>query len=500
MNESNLRHTLLLRAFETRAPDDLWPERDRLGVTQIALEQIGETSEQQSLSEPERAEQFVAARARAACPELFKRDPNSASAFKTLTWRPWITPAICLLAAVLGVASDALSNARQINLLAPPLIGVLIWNLGLYALLAIQSIAMPSRLAREQSGPIARLVTRLGQGNARTGSQLGPASHFATHWMAAVRPLLSLRATRTMHLAALALAAGAVLSMYVRGLAFEFTAGWESTFLDAAQVKDLLHTVLAPASFLTGIALPDTETIKALAFSAGPGENAASWIHLWATTIALFVLLPRLALGSLSALRAHRLADNLPYDFSEPYFDSLARTFRGDPATLVVIPYGSKMSEQAVNSLQNTFRRFYGVRSQVTLRPTVPFGDEDDFAVNEADQNASTVAILFSLSATPELENQGQFVLNTAGQLPTTTRLMVMIDEAAFIKRFPDNLDRLQQRQAAWRKTISVTGHPLAFIRFEPAQTEFNLDALRAAHPGPGKTSQPTRSPDLESR
>ena len=89
-----------------------------------------------------------------------------------------------------------------------------------------------------------------------------------------------------LHLAAVAVAAGALAAMYLRGLGLEYRAGWDSTFLDAQAVHRWLNLLLGPASALSGIALPEPAQLEALRFSTGPGENAARWIHLYALTTA----------------------------------------------------------------------------------------------------------------------------------------------------------------------------------------------------------------------
>ncbi len=487
MNEADLRATILLKVAESQAPDDFWPDRDRNRITRLALEQARQ--------QPGNEQAFIANRAQLAKPDLLARDPQAARAFRHLSWHPWIAPLVVGAAALLGGLTDMLTNSRQINLLAPPLIGLLIWNLAVFAGLLIGTL-FSKRPSPEQSGlgPIGSAVAWLSR--ARLPKLPGRLTAFAEQWSNASRPLLVARVTNVMHWAAFALAAGAVAAMYARGLAFEFNAGWESTFLDPAQVSRLLHLVLGPASALTGIALPDPAGFASLAFSAGPGENAARWIHLWATTIGLFVLLPRAVLGLFSALRARHLGRHLPYDFSQPYFEGLSRLLRGDPARLLVVPYGSRLSPEAELSLQTTFKRLLGASSELGNRAMVPFGEEDQFQVAASDRQAPLVGLLFSLSATPERENQGQFVLQASAQWPQQTRLLILIDEAAFIKRFPNNPERLEQRRASWQKVMNAIGQEPIFLRLKPDQIEFNLDAMRRAHPsGPEGTDGVREAP-----
>lgn len=486
MRASDLRHALLLRAFELRAPDDLWPVRDRTRVTDLAVEALSrQPSGQATSNRAIPTLTFIARRARLATSDLLERDATAARAFRSLQWRGWITPMIVLLAFVLGAVSDALGASRQVNLLAPPLIGLIVWNLLMLFALGIGSLfgrkpAMPAFL-----GPFGSVLERFTYGAdiAKVAGQYSAqAQRFAKEWLHAARPLFSNQIAKAMHLGAAALAAGALIAMYLRGLAFEYRAGWESTFLSADQVGAVLQALLTPASLISGIGLPGPEGFAELAFSAGPGENAAPWIHLWAITLGIFVIVPRLILAAIASFRVKRLTAELPFDFEEPYFEGLGRLLSGEAASLVVLPYGTNLTESAQACLTTSLQRLYGTATDVSLKSGTAYGDEDDFNATQQEREASRLVILFSLSATPERENHGQFILIAREQFERTTQLMVLIDESAFRARFTGNQDRLEQRQAAWRKMLRSLGHQAVFVQLEAEQIEANLDAMRDAH------------------
>ena len=111
-----------------------------------------------------------------------------------------------------------------------------------------------------------------------------------------------------LHLAALAVALGALAGMYVSGIALEYRATWESTWLDARAVQRYLDALLGPAARVLGTPVPDVAPLRG---PAGEGP-AAPWIHLWATTLVLAVVIPRAALALLEAAIAGRLARRLP--------------------------------------------------------------------------------------------------------------------------------------------------------------------------------------------
>mgnify|MGYP003670714541 FL=1 len=496
MNESNLRKTLLLHAFESQAPDDVWPERDRARVSQAALEAISADpakSVPEAVSQPQN-QAFIAARAQAAEADLLERDPQAAQAYQALRWRKWVPPLILFGALLLGIASDVIGNQRQINLLAPPLIGLLVWHAALYLGMAGAALVPMLRSGQAHTGWLRRAVSSLALSAGAAQRLTGRARQFATRWLNASAPLTSARTATTLHLGAVLLAGGAVAAMYARGLAFEYTAGWESTFLNAPQVAGLLHTLLSPASMLTGIALPSATEIEALAFANGAGENAARWIHLWAATITLFVLLPRLAMALVAGQRARRLREDLPHDFAQPYYEGLGRLLTGQAAGLLVVPYAIRPDANATQALQTSFRRLYGSRADVTMRATVAFGDEDDYEPEPADQQAELVAVLFSLSATPERENQGEFIRAVAAGCGPNTRLLVLVDEQAFRQRFAGNPERLEQRQSAWQQLVASFGLQAVFVRLDPAQIEHNVSVLQASLATHGDSARFTQS------
>jgi hypothetical protein len=143
-----------------------------------------------------------------------------------------------------------------------------------------------------------------------------------------------------MHTAAAALALGLIAGLYLRGLVMDYRAGWQSTFLDAGAVQALLGVVLAPAAWLTGVAVPEVAPLR-LAPGAAASASAAPWIHLLAATLMLTVVLPRLLLAGRAAWGAARLSQRLPLALEGEYFERLHPLMRRAsrrPLTLLWCP------------------------------------------------------------------------------------------------------------------------------------------------------------------
>jgi hypothetical protein len=281
-----------------------------------------------------------------------------------------------------------------------------------------------------------------------------PLALFVRHWLQLTAAVNAARVASVLHHAAAAFAAGAVAGLYIRGLAFEYRAGWESTFLGVDLVRSLLQVVLGPASLLTGIALPDAQRLAAMRLPGGTGENAAGWIHLHAVTVLLVVVVPRLVLGWFQSLRAGRLADHLPVPLADGYFQNLRRLHGGHAARVRVLPYSYQPSPEALDGLRRLLQQTYGDTVQLSMLPSVPLGGEDHLDTLGRDAVALTLA-LFSLSATPEYENHATFMAALAGALPANTAVVALVDDSAFVRRFGATSDRIADRRATWRRILS---------------------------------------------
>src|SRR5690606_15658306 len=139
---------------------------------------------------------------------------------------------------------------RRINILAPPIIAILAWNLAVYVGMLLrwawQAARRPSR-AQPELAPrfaaatrrVARLVLGVPKSLLRTDAA-SPFARFARRWLEASSALNGLRGLALLHLASVAFALGALAGLYLRGLAFEYRAGWESTFLGVETVRSVL--------------------------------------------------------------------------------------------------------------------------------------------------------------------------------------------------------------------------------------------------------------------
>jgi len=258
----------------------------------------------------------------------------------------------------------------------------------------------------------------------------------------------------------------------------DYRAGWESTFLDAPSAHAILAALLAPAAALSGIALPDVGAFDALRSAhgvPGSGASAAPWLHLLALTLALVVVLPRALLALGSAARARWLARHVAVPLDDPYYQRLARLRAGDVARVFVVPYASPPGAQAAAALRALLAPALGDGLTIEIAPTLAFGAEDDAGASATPVPGTTLAVaLFDLAATPEAENQGRFAQQLAARAPAGAAAIMLVDEAAFARRFSADPTRLAQRRDAWRRFAQACGSLPVFA---------DLDATRLADP-----------------
>lgn len=480
MTENDARNALLVRAFETAAtPQPAWTDEDREWASRAAAEVEGEHASPDA---------FVHRRARLAVERLSARDRGARRLLQSLTWRPWVGRVLTPVAFAIGAAADAIGAGQRVNVLAPPLLALIVWNLVVYAATGLRALAsLPT--GRRRPGPLTTLLARAAHATTaprRADSTPPVLARFAADWAQASAKLSAARVARVLHVSAIAFALGALAGMYVRGLGLDYRAGWESTFLDAARVRALLDFALGPAAWLTGITLPDTARLEAIRMPGSSGEPAARWIHLYAVTVALTVLLPRLLLAALARLREHRLSARFPLALDDAYFSALVRAHRGEAASVVAVPYSHPLSPQAALGLRAMLGSAMGAKTTLTIAPTTAYGEEASAAaVLQATEPPTLVLALLSSTATPELQAHDVFVDTLATALPAGAALLVMIDESAFLARFGDTdptaTRRREERRTAWTRFLAPRGRRPLFVDLERTATALAARALREA-------------------
>jgi hypothetical protein len=450
MTDAELAAVCWVRAVEQGTRDGVpWHDDDAAWASREARHAVGEGGERA------KAQAFVVKRAQLAALRLAERDAAWRVPLQGDGPRAWrwllLLASVALAAFIVG---DVLGASRRINLLAPPVLGLLAWNLAVYALLLFAAGRGPSAwLARAIEDARTRFSAR-----GAAAPWIAARARFAAEWAVATRGVQRWRVAGVMHGAAALIAALVVASMYVFGLAFDYRAGWDSTWLEADQVRRVLSIVFAPAAALSDIALPDAAELARLRFAEGSaGERAARWIHLYAITLALVVIVPRLALAAWSYWRLNRAAVQLAPALEEPYFRALLRDGPAQPRPATVLPYSYTLTAEQLGALPRALVDVLGPGAQPRVQPTLPLGAEDDLPRHVLDASEPDVVALFAATATPERETHGAFVRALQQRLGSRAAIAILVDESGLRERAgsaPDAELRITQRRAAWQRML----------------------------------------------
>ncbi|HEY1226307.1 MAG TPA: DUF3482 domain-containing protein, partial [Ramlibacter sp.] len=254
------------------------------------------------------------------------RQPRLAALAQQPAWQHWAGWLLPLLALVLGGFIDRIDNPKQVNLLSPPLLAFVVWNLAVYLVLVVMAF-WPHRAPRPPSSSwFSQLLER------RTGGLRGDvAKAFGLAWFRHAGALEGQRWRRIMHTCAAAWAIGVALSIIAGGLVREYRVGWESTLLDLPQVHALLRALFAPVVALLPIEPVSQAELARLHFGSGVDVGrleARRWVGLYVALLGVLVVLPRTLLALWAAFRQYRLSRAIAIDLRTPDFVALLGKIR----------------------------------------------------------------------------------------------------------------------------------------------------------------------------
>lgn len=350
------------------------------------------------------------------------------------TWMPWALP---LGAFILGWATNHLGPDHVISILSFPLLGLIVWNLAVCGWSLVHDFK--SRRGQPAPAPAPRRAPGV---DALTAAR----TEFAARSRAWEKPAFQWRITLLFHLAAIALTLGVVGGMYARGLVKEYTVAWESTFLSEDHVRTLTRTVLGPASLLTGIPVPEPKL----------QNSAAPWIHLWAASAVIFIVIPRFILLIMARRSAVRAAPDYGKEFAA-WAAACRSMAEGRTGQATILPVHYEPEPRVRDALRAAVQHRWGTGTGADFLPPVAYGSEE--AVTVPDRTGALV-VVFPLSATPESEVHGALLRQIAASFTAQGRGLIVLDASGFESRFrtlAEFPERLAARLAAWQKTAAGT-------------------------------------------
>lgn len=480
MREELLRSVLMVKAIEdVDRAGSILPPGDRAHATREAMREAGIAPEDAGPGiDDAKLARAVGNRAERLLGPLVERYPIIGEVLGRTRAPAWILAVLLLLAFASGIALSALDGSRRINILAFPFIGLIVWNLLTYLVLAVgwvrrrrgavtapvRSSGLPGRAFARRIGPLVKRTARV---DAVLGRAIGS---YAESWADAGGAFIAQHARRWLHLAAAALAIGLIAGLYLRGTVLRYEAGWESTFLGPAQVKAMLLVLFGPVAGWSGVELPRTlEAVESLRWPGGGGD-AAPWIHLIALSLACYVVLPRLLLAGLATFALTWLGR--PKALPEALQPYAAGVFRGGGhvrtgGVTSVTPYACEPSDASLAGLERWLSSVTQGDVRIDRRTSLRYGEED-MAAAAFDFGAHRVAdlhvVLMSLAATPEAENHGVVIAaarDSARRARPPAAVRVVVDESPYAERLAGDsslASRLDERRRLWREFVAGYG------------------------------------------
>ena len=457
LGERDARTLLLVHAVEDTDRDGvLLAPRTRTAATRRAFDQEASGSDDMAR---------LRARARLLRDDLLREAPALEHVLDPPRARGPLVLATLAVAAAAGALTNLLGPGRHVSVLAFPLAGIVLWNLAVYAALVVRSLARAAAALRRAGPPPDRLaragqwlegVWRAGPGRRQGESTRAIAvsdavRRFQGLWLPAAAPLLAARLRVVLHLAALAMALGAVAGMYVSGVAFEYRATWESTWLDAPAVQRYLDVVLGPAARVLEVPVPDVAPLRG---PAGEGD-AAPWIHLWGATLGLVVVLPRAALAVAAALTAARLARRLPVHVDAEYARRALQSGRGAATVVEIVYYSCTLDPSLRERLHARLQEEVGARAVIRDGAQLAYGDGPDrIRLPEDPARTGVLVLVFALAQTPEPEVHGELVDRLRERLHRSRWRLLAVLETATYRRRAGSDDRVRERRATWDRLL----------------------------------------------
>lgn len=352
-------------------------------------------------------------------------------------------------ALVLGFGMTRLGNERELNLLALPLVGLLVWN----ALVMLGALVMefwPSR-------GMGRLgVWRKRSDNAELEVEQ-VAEAFATLTGETGRRLLARRVRAWLHVGAALVALGSIGALFASGWSREYRVVWESTILDGADAEAFLGGLFAPAAAVFGPEVPVAELAgmrRGEGLEPVPGK-ALPWLKLYAGTLCLGVMLPRLGLAFLTLWRGRNdLERTVGGQGWGGYAVRLLRGVEGSGNVVRVVAAGGVQDEKVKGRWREWLGRVYGGRCEFTMEG-VDEADQDDWVAVWRPVDGRVVVVFF-LAATPEDEVQRAWLMRVREGLVAAhyePEVVVLLDAAGLTTRWSE--EKRRSREQLWREAVS---------------------------------------------
>jgi len=366
-----------------------------------------------------------------------------------------------IIALIAGYWLTDLGQEREFNLLSLPLVSLIAWN-AVVVVLSLVCELLPARTLAGRGGWLAEMLAHgIGRMRSATATDASPviaavrARFEDLAWPLAWRRLQA-RLRGWLHIAAAAMALGGAVAMYARGWDKEYRAVWESTILKENGMQRFLGTLFKPASAVLGLPVP-LERVPEMQRTEGKTTTPApalDWIHLYAGTLLVLVILPRLILAGLGTARLDAALNGRARSMGwGNYLRRLLHSVEGGGELVEVLVHGMEITPTHKETWDRGVRQRFGGMARADYA-RIPAGDEDEFAAHWQPRSA-LVVLLFNMATTPEAEVQRRLAADLRQRLLTRhpePEYVVLLDGTTLCGRWPE--DKIAGRERLWTEMM----------------------------------------------
>lgn len=362
---------------------------------------------------------------------------------------------------IAGYAMTDLGQEREFNLLALPLVGLVAWNI-VVVVLGLLCELLPARTMAGRGGWLAEVlahgVGRLKKSSAADENTVLHAVRTRFEdlaWPLAWRRLHA-QLRSWLHVGAALMALGSAAALYARGWSREYRAVWESTLLGDTGAAYFFGTLFRPASAVMGREVPLSE-VPGMRRTLGKAEKPADalpWIHLYAGTLLVLVIAPRLLLAGLGAARLNGAIDARARSLGwGNHLRRLLHAVEGGEQLVEVLVHGMETGSAHKETWDRGVRQRFGGMTRAEYVRIAP-GDEDDFAA-QWQPRSPLVVLLFNMATTPEAEVQRRLAADLRQRLLTRHAepdFVVLLDGTSLCGRWAE--DKIAGRERLWTEMM----------------------------------------------
>jgi hypothetical protein len=337
---------------------------------------------------------------------------NFAMYYMAFAFNPGKLGLLLLISFLLGLASNYFGTGPKVNILLNPITLLLGWNFAVYLLLLFKGIIFRKhsllkattalQLINLARNIIEKLSPLFVQKSKTAGLLRNARIYFIELWLQVAKDLSATRIFFILNAMAIALTCGVISGLYLRGLLEEYQFAWFSTF-DKSIVMSLGKVIFTPILFLTQNSMPK--------------ENmGAAWIHLFAVSAIVYIIVPRFLILLYTRLKIKNLSRSVEPDLPLPFLNKWSM----DSVNFDFYSYSYSLDDKKLSTLNDTFKRVYGLINK-SLVENIPWGGSPPHNFNQE----KIPVFCFNAAQTPENEVHGEFLSQI---LQRVDSCMVIVD------------------------------------------------------------------------